>query len=200
MKKLLFIVALLGSLGGNVLSEPLNTSDAYWQVKAYLELHGYTNTVPNLIRTEDTIKLIDLTVPLALPTDWPAYAVSKLPIKERKIVSGEWVALTDAEKLDIAVSTNSGVYAYQNAFLMICDTLSGTNTHEKLSFEAIPVYLKPLKASNREQFDALKDALSTINMALVEKAGTKWWTTCVWTEHPTVISNATVILNTLLTP
>ena len=86
---------------------------------------------------------------------------------------------------------------YQNAFLLVCDLVAQRNTHEKLSFEELPMYLKAIKSADRDQYDALRDALMTLNMALIKKAGSDWWDSCAWDDTPASVALAASILQVL---
>lgn len=95
--KITFAIACLVS--GICMAESLNESDAYPQVKAYMELNGVTNIEPLVMRDGSVVKHINLKCGLPVPADWPAYSISKLPSKYRKIVLGQWVEKTEAEKI-----------------------------------------------------------------------------------------------------
>lgn len=180
--KLIFACILVSAsaFAANIDSNPQE------KIVAYLNAHGVMKTdgLFQWTSVDGAVSITSWNAPVAMPTD------ADLP------TDGDLVGIRIAKDLE----ANGARYAYQDAFLMLCDAISGTNTHAKLAFEEIPVYLKPMRSANRDQFDVVKDAFSTINMALVEKAGTKWWQSCTWNENLIVISNATVILNALTNP
>lgn len=65
----------------------------------------------------------------------------------------------------------------ENAFLTMCDTLTGTNTHTKLGFEEIKTIIFSLPT---EQQLVLSVQLLSIDAELKREGGNLWWDTCEW--------------------
>lgn len=180
---------------------PLNQADPGVQVKAYLEAQGHPDVVPRVVVRKGIVEEIHMNCPVPIPVEWPDYSVVKLPLKDRKLVSGEWVAKTPADLNAADIAVNGGAYAFQNAFLLLCDTAAGTNTHEKLAFETLPPVLKAIKkGGNKALFEDLRDAFNTVNQALIKKAGINWWDTCVWNTNAAVMANGQAIYDGLMAP
>jgi hypothetical protein len=176
--KTLFILATLALFSITGYTAPLNKADPSRQVKAYLASVGYPSIIPRVVVKDGEIVEIHLNCEAPMPADWPEYETAK--------------TMQD-------LAENGGIYAYQNAFLLLCDNVKGTNTHEKLSFESLPPILKAIKkGGEKARFDDLRDAFSTVNQALIKKAGLNWWDTCVWNDNPLVITNGTAIYSELM--
>jgi hypothetical protein len=91
-------------------------------------------------------------------------------------------------------AANAERYSYGNAFLLLCDAVTGKTGHAKLSFEALPGVLLAIKAASRERYEDLRDAFDLINSACFKKFGLDWWDSVVWIEHPAIIDAAQKIL------
>lgn len=95
-----------------------------------------------------------------------------------------------------AESNRVVIAGWNNAFLLVCDQVAQRDTHVKLSFEELPVYLKAIKAANRDTYDTLRDGLVTLNLALTKKSphGKDWWDFCQWDQTPAAVALAQQIL------
>lgn len=191
MKK--YIVILLLLLISTVSYGTTNiTTNSYVQLKGYLEAQNVIvdDVWPPVFIIDNSFGVLSLgqwNTPIPFPTDDQLTDVSilALPKELRKVEGVKWVALT----ADEIATNNLSVYSYENAYLMLCDKTTNTNLHQKLAFEQLPLYLKPLKkggAAQKQLFEDLRDAFQAVNAALIEKKGIKWWSTCVW--HPESVS------------
>ena len=104
-------------------------------------------------------------------------------VEAEQAAAAQAAFMADAERL-----------AYSNAFLLLCDRLTGGKDHRKLSFEELPGVLLAIKAANREAYEDARDAFDLINSACFKKFGIDWWDRAEWTEHPAVINAAGQIL------
>jgi hypothetical protein len=103
--------------------------------------------------------------------------------------------LEEAEAAAAAEFANhSERYSYGDAFLLLCDRVTGKADHARLTFEELPARLLAIKAANREQYEDLRDAFDLINSACFKKFGLDWWDSCVWIDHPVIIAAAQQIL------
>jgi hypothetical protein len=100
----------------------------------------------------------------------------------------------DSAKQSADFAANAERYSYGNAFLLLCDTVTGGKDHAKLSFEVLPSVLLSIKSASREQYEDLRDAFDLINSACFKKFGLDWWDSVTWIEHPAIIDAAQKIL------
>lgn len=115
-------------------------------------------------------------------------------IQDRLDAQAAELAQRIAEQQTADLANNAELYTYQNAFLLVCDTLRGDATHTKMSFEDITVALLTIKATNKDQYETLRDALNLINSKLILK-NISWWDTCVWKDDETIINQAQALYN-----
>lgn len=181
------------------------------QIHVYLLENGYSNAVSlgkvqiscGLYGDEIAVWNIDLAKPSddSVRSHAECVALLKLPKEQRKVDGGKLRAKTAEELASEDVTANLGIYAYQNAFLMLCDNVRGDSSHVKLPFETLPGLLKAIrKGGDKSRFEDLRDSFNTINQALIKKAGVNWWDSCVWHTDATVIATAQSIYNGLLDP
>lgn len=102
-----------------------------------------------------------------------------LPVE---VLTEEQIAQREAEQAQANLLANAERWTYENAYLSMCDQLTGSTTHAKLGFaelEAIIVAIPDAELSKTLALQLLK-----LNSALVYHGGTRWWDTCVW--HPEI--------------
>jgi len=68
----------------------------------------------------------------------------------------------------------------ENKFLAFCDMLSNTNTHAKLSFDAITEKLDKITDANTKVMISVQ--LLAIDAEAKREGGLRWWDSCVWHE------------------
>ena len=123
---------------------------------------------------------------------------------QRAVATATWGSVAERQAREAAaaaiVESNRVVQAaWNNAFLMLCDQIAQRDTHVKLSFEELPVYLKALKAANKDLYESARDGLVTLNLALIKKSphGKDWWDFCEWDSTPAAVALAQQILQGL---
>lgn len=109
------------------------------------------------------------------------------------------IAARQAREAAVAAAAESNrvvIAAWNNAFLLLCDQVAQRDTHIKLSFEELPAYLKALKVANKDTYEAVRDGLVTLNLALMKKSphGKDWWDYCAWDSTPAAVALAQQIL------
>jgi hypothetical protein len=110
-----------------------------------------------------------------------------LPSKYKKLVNGSLLEMTADEKLTVDLATESArqhqkspaLKKAENSYLTMCDTLSATNTHAKLGFDALKAMITTLPM---EQQILLSIQLLVLDAELKREGGNNWWDDCSW--HP----------------
>lgn len=92
---------------------------------------------------------------------------------------------------------NFSRYMYQDAFLLVCDRIAGNTNHTKLPMETLTVAFLQIRASDKDQYEKLRDGLQVINAALT-RYETVWWDNCTWNSHTGVVQQATSLFNSIL--
>jgi hypothetical protein len=85
-------------------------------------------------------------------------------------------------------------YVYENAFILLCDMLSGQTTHTKLDEDVFPVAMATLKAQNESAFDNATDMFTFLDSRLSKLAGPNWWDTCVYRDVPELVTPAQTLI------
>lgn len=88
---------------------------------------------------------------------------------------------------------NAQRYIYENAFLLICDMLSGQTEHEKLPMETLSLILLGLRSQDKDKYEIIRDALSMINASLT-RCDVKWWDVVKYRDIPEFVQGAQELL------
>jgi len=117
-------------------------------------------------------------------------AFSNLASKYKKQVEGLWVEMTAEEKAIVDAGGESARQAAkplalktaENAFLSMCDQISGGTSHIKLGFAALEQLILQLPS---EQQILVSVRLLAIDAELKREGGNLWWDDCAW--HPELV-------------
>lgn len=100
--------------------------------------------------------------------------------------------IADREAREYAqdLTNNFSRYVYQNTFLLMCDSLKGQDTHEKLTMDELTMLALVLRKTDKTKYENTRDGLTTINAALI-RYDVGWWDNCSWNTNGTVVIAAT---------
>jgi len=105
-------------------------------------------------------------------------------------INGQWLCVDrltseiEAERKAQELLENGERWAYENAYLTMCDQLTGGTEHVKLGFAELQTIITNMQATDPMTAMTLALQLLTLNAALVRCGGTLWWDNCTW--HPEV--------------
>lgn len=105
-----------------------------------------------------------------------------------KVINGEIVEKTLEEKnaFDVAEaaynqsSKSLTLKTVENNFLLMCDALTGSTSHEKLGFDELHSILEIIPNVDDKNNYSLK--LLAIDAEAKREGGLQWWDTCEWNE------------------
>ena len=92
------------------------------------------------------------------------------------------------------LALNAPKYTYQDTFLLVCDTLTGSTNHNKLPLDNLTIILLQVKAVDKAKYENLRDGLSMLNTGL-NRYSVAWWDTCSWESNTNIVSAATNLFN-----
>ena len=114
-------------------------------------------------------------------------AFADLPAKYKKQVNEVWVEMSQEEKNAVDAAEEAARQAKkalvlktaENAYLTMCDQLSGQTAHTKLGFGELKTIIGTLPA---EQQVLVTLNLLALDAELKREGGLMWWDDCAW--HP----------------
>jgi len=96
-----------------------------------------------------------------------------------------------------AAAAAAHVSSYGNAYLLLCDTVAGRTTHEKLSSaEMVPV-MKALEISDNATYAKAVAAFTSLAFELI-RSNVLWWDDVVWSDDPAIMAAGQAIYDGLM--
>jgi hypothetical protein len=77
----------------------------------------------------------------------------------------------------------------QNAYLLLCDSITGTTNHVKLGVVEMAAAMIAVRQSAPATYEMVRDGYNLINAALVA-SDPAWWDACAWEPNTNVVTAA----------